>query len=201
MNNYETDARERWGNTDAYREHEQKTMNYTKEKWTEANDGLIAIFAEFAACKDSGASTASAKAQALIANLCKYFFVCWAEVIIWYFTRRYPSDIVMFQLLRFSIGNGGVEQRQMYRQVGIFVDDVHKHVTNRQSHGEFFLTLANERLFLRLARLNLAANKLPQKPSRLVRRTLADHEFIFVPYQCCYYFGHVTLYKCKLNIS
>ena len=32
MKNYETEARERWGNTDAYREHEQKTKNYTKEK-------------------------------------------------------------------------------------------------------------------------------------------------------------------------
>ena len=29
MKNYETEARERWGNTDAYCEHEQKTKNYT----------------------------------------------------------------------------------------------------------------------------------------------------------------------------
>lgn len=43
---YLTETRSRWGNTDAYREHEQKTKNYTKEKWAEANDGLIAIFAE-----------------------------------------------------------------------------------------------------------------------------------------------------------
>ena len=42
------EARSRWGNTDAYREHEQKTKNYTKEKWAEANDGMMAIFAEFA---------------------------------------------------------------------------------------------------------------------------------------------------------
>ena len=40
-------VRERWGETSAYREHEQKTKNYTKEKWAEANDGLMAIFAEF----------------------------------------------------------------------------------------------------------------------------------------------------------
>ena len=53
MKNYETEARERYGNTTAYREHEQKTKNYTKEKWAEANDGLMAIFAEFAACKQS----------------------------------------------------------------------------------------------------------------------------------------------------
>ena len=48
--NYETEARERWGTTTAYREHEKKTKNYTKEKWAEANDGLMAIFAEFAVC-------------------------------------------------------------------------------------------------------------------------------------------------------
>ena len=69
MKNYETEARSRWGNTDAYREHEQKTKNYTKEKWVEANDGLMAIFAEFAVCKDSGASADSAVVQALVAKL------------------------------------------------------------------------------------------------------------------------------------
>ena len=31
MKSYDTEARERWGDTDAYREHEQKTKNYTKE--------------------------------------------------------------------------------------------------------------------------------------------------------------------------
>jgi hypothetical protein len=51
MKNYETEARERWGDTDAYREHKQKTKNYTKEKWAEVNDGMMAIFAEFEACK------------------------------------------------------------------------------------------------------------------------------------------------------
>ena len=52
----------RWGDTDAYCEHEQKTKNYTKEKWAEANDGLMAIFVEFAACKDCGVSADSVEA-------------------------------------------------------------------------------------------------------------------------------------------
>ena len=69
MKNYETEARERYGNTAAYREHEQKTKNYTKEKWAEANDGLMAIFAELAACKNSVTSADSAEAQALVAKL------------------------------------------------------------------------------------------------------------------------------------
>ena len=85
MKNYENEARERWGNTDAYREHEQKTKNYTKEKWTEANDGLIAIFAEFAALKNSGASADSAEAQALVAKLQAHitenYYTCTDEIL------------------------------------------------------------------------------------------------------------------------
>ena len=70
MNNtYSKEACERWGDTDAYREHTEKTKNYTKEKWAEANDGLMAIFAEFAVCKQSGAEVDSNEAQALVANL------------------------------------------------------------------------------------------------------------------------------------
>lgn len=69
MKNYKTEDRSRWGNTDAYREHEQKTKNYTKEKWAEANDGLMAIFSEFATCKESGASADSSEARALVAKL------------------------------------------------------------------------------------------------------------------------------------
>ena len=69
MKSYENEARERYGNTAAYKEYEQKTKNYTKEKWAEANDGMMAIFAEFAACKDIGASADSAEAQALVAKL------------------------------------------------------------------------------------------------------------------------------------
>ena len=85
MKNNETEARERWGNTAAYREHEQKTKNYTKEKWAEANNGLMTIFAEFAACKASGASADSAEAQALVAKLQAHitenYYTCTDEIL------------------------------------------------------------------------------------------------------------------------
>ena len=85
MSNYDTEARSRWGATDAYREHEQKTKNYTKEKWAEANDGLLAIFAEFAACKASGASADSAEAQALVSKLQVHitanYYTCTDEIL------------------------------------------------------------------------------------------------------------------------
>ena len=85
MKIYENEARERWGNTDAYHEHERKTKNYTKEKWTEANDGLMAIFAEFAACKRRGASADSTEAQALVAKLQAHitanYYTCTDEIL------------------------------------------------------------------------------------------------------------------------
>ena len=84
-NNYKKEARARYGNTDAYHEHEEKTKNYTKEKWAEANDGLMAIFAEFAACKDSGASSDSDEAQVLVAKLQAHitanYYTCTDEIL------------------------------------------------------------------------------------------------------------------------
>ena len=85
MKNHENEARSRWGNTDAYREHEQNTKNYTKDKWAEVNDGLMAIFAEFAACKNSGVSADSAEAQALVSKLQAHitanYYTCTDEIL------------------------------------------------------------------------------------------------------------------------
>ena len=85
MKTYETEARERWGDTDAYREHEQKTKNYTKEKWAEANDGMMVIFAEFEACKQNGAKADSVEAQELVAKLQAHitanYYTCTDEIL------------------------------------------------------------------------------------------------------------------------
>ena len=85
MKIYETEARSRWGATDAYREHEQKTKNYAKEKWADANDGLMAIFAEFSVCKQSGASADSNETQALVAKLQSHitanYYTCTDEIL------------------------------------------------------------------------------------------------------------------------
>ena len=51
----------------------------------EANDGLMAIFAEFAVCKDSGESADSVEAQALVAKLQAYitanYYNCTDEIL------------------------------------------------------------------------------------------------------------------------
>ena len=85
MTKHQFEARSRWSDTSAYREHEQKTKNYTKEKWAEANDGLIAIFAEFAACKQSGAEAYSNEAQMLVdklqAHITANYYTCTDEIL------------------------------------------------------------------------------------------------------------------------
>ena len=85
LDDYSAQAKTLYGNTDAYREHEQKTKNYTKEKWAEVNDGMMAIFAEFDVCKNSGASANSAEAQALVAKLQAHitanYYTCTDEIL------------------------------------------------------------------------------------------------------------------------
>ena len=85
MKKYENETRERWGNTAAYQEHEQKTKNYTKEDWAQANDGLMTIFSELAMCKNNGASVDSAEAQELVAKLqahiTAHYYTCTVEIL------------------------------------------------------------------------------------------------------------------------
>ena len=85
MKSYEREAHERWGETSAFRERKQKTKNYTKEKWAEANDGLMAIFADFAVRKSDGFATNSPEVQSLVVKLQDYitrnYYTCTDEIL------------------------------------------------------------------------------------------------------------------------
>ena len=85
-NKFETEVHERWGNTDAYCEHERKTKNYGKEKWAEINDGLMAIFAEFAECKNHEYDVNLPEVQSLVGKLQEYitqnYYTCTNEILV-----------------------------------------------------------------------------------------------------------------------
>ena len=85
MKNYENEVRGRWGETSVYHEHTEKTKNYTKEKWQAVNDGLMAIFGEFALLMNSAATADSADAQALVSKLQSYitanYYNCTDEIL------------------------------------------------------------------------------------------------------------------------
>ena len=85
MNNYDLEVKQRWGETEAYKEHQQKTTDYTQDKWQEVNDGLMAVFAKFAECKQNGKTADSKEAQALVKDLQSYitenYYTCTKEII------------------------------------------------------------------------------------------------------------------------
>lgn len=82
---YKTEASERWGSTDAYAEHTEKTKNYTKETWQSVTEGMNDIFARFAECRNGGASAAAEEAQSLVRSLrdfiTEYFYTCTDEIL------------------------------------------------------------------------------------------------------------------------
>ena len=82
---YETEAKMRWGNTAAYKEHAEKTANYTNDRGQNVNDGLMGVLAKFAECKNGGHEPCSAEAQALVNELQNYitenFYTCTKEIL------------------------------------------------------------------------------------------------------------------------
>lgn len=85
MNNYDIEAKERWGETDAYKEHTEKTAGYTKDKWQQVNDGLNAVLAKFAECMNNGHSADSPEAQTLVKELQTHisenYYTCTNEIL------------------------------------------------------------------------------------------------------------------------
>ena len=82
---YESEAKERWGKTEAYKEHTDKTKNYSKDKWQSVTDGLDSIFGEFAECVKDGNAPDSEAAKALTEKLQKHitdnFYTCTNEIL------------------------------------------------------------------------------------------------------------------------
>lgn len=81
---YADEAKQRWGSTDAYKESERKTADYSADKWSDVNAGLNAVLAEFAAIKDN-ATPESEAAQSLVKKLQTYitdnFYACSPEIL------------------------------------------------------------------------------------------------------------------------
>ncbi len=85
MTNYDLEVNRRWGETDAYKEHQEKTANYTNDKWQKINDGLMTIFAKFAECKQNENTADSNEAQALVKELQAYitdnYYTCTKQIL------------------------------------------------------------------------------------------------------------------------
>lgn len=82
---YADEAKQRWGNTDTYKESERKVAAYSEEKMNDVNAGLNAVLAELADTLKSGATPESESAQALVKKLQAYitenFYTCTNEIL------------------------------------------------------------------------------------------------------------------------
>ena len=91
IDEYAAQAKAAWGTTPAYKEFEQKSKGRTREDDQNIAQGLMDIFAEFGAIKDTdlgtdkGTDPASAEAQALVKKLQDYitqhFYNCTNEIL------------------------------------------------------------------------------------------------------------------------
>ncbi len=66
---HKAEAKEKWGKTDAYKEHAERTKNYSKQKWNDLAAGMDNIMAEFSLCMKNGETPASEQAQHLVKML------------------------------------------------------------------------------------------------------------------------------------
>jgi DNA-binding transcriptional MerR regulator len=78
------EARERWGETDAYQESHRRTSSYTKQDWQRMGEQSAAIEAELAACLVAGEPAdgprAKAAAEAHRRHIDEWFYPCSHEM-------------------------------------------------------------------------------------------------------------------------
>ena len=82
---YKSESLEKWGNTDAYKEHSEKTKNYGKDKWNSLLSEMDFIFGEFALCTKNGTAADSEEAQSLVRKLQSHitenYYTCTDEIL------------------------------------------------------------------------------------------------------------------------
>ena len=82
---HKAEAREKWGNTEAYQEHAEKTKSYSKDKWNDLAAGMDAIMGQFAAVMTHGDAPDSDAAQDLVkalqSHITEHYYHCTKEIL------------------------------------------------------------------------------------------------------------------------
>ena len=82
---YKAEAKEKWGKTDAYKEHAERTKNYTKQKRNDLATGIDNIMAEFATCMRKGQTPDCAETQNLVKilqnHITENYYHCTNEIL------------------------------------------------------------------------------------------------------------------------
>ena len=82
---YAKEAKERWGDTSAYKESAEKTAEYSTDKRKQVNAAMDERIAEFAGCKRAGLAPDSKEAQALTKKwqdfITENYYTCTKEIL------------------------------------------------------------------------------------------------------------------------
>ena len=82
---FEAEATEKWGKTEAYREHSERTKHYSKQKWNDLAEGMDHIMAEFALCMRKAETPQSTEAQDLVKllqnHITENYYLCTKEIL------------------------------------------------------------------------------------------------------------------------
>lgn len=82
---YAKEAKEKWGDTAAYKESAEKTADYSSDKWNQVNSAMDSIIAEFADCKRRGLTSDSKEAQELVKRwqgfITENYYTCTKEIL------------------------------------------------------------------------------------------------------------------------
>ena len=83
---YKDEVEKRWGNTNAYKENQQKTKDYSKDDWSDVKIGLDKILNEFAQLKNNGVTPTNELAikqvQKLQEFITKTQYTCTKEILL-----------------------------------------------------------------------------------------------------------------------
>lgn len=82
---YADEARERWGDTEAYKESEQRTADYTANDWNDLSAVMDAIMAGFAELKAEGVAPDDERARLQVEKLKRFItermYTCTDEIL------------------------------------------------------------------------------------------------------------------------
>ena len=82
---YKKEAKEKWGKTDAYKEHEEKAEDYTDDEWNSLAEGMDNIMEEFAVFMKNEEAPDSVEVQDLVKALQNYitenYYLCTNKIL------------------------------------------------------------------------------------------------------------------------
>ena len=86
LEKYKAEVKEKWGNTDAYKEHIEKTKDYKKDKWNSLAIDMDNIMAEFAISMKNGNKPDSFQALELVKMLQNHitqnYYLCTNDILL-----------------------------------------------------------------------------------------------------------------------